>query len=196
MRIGLSFVILLAGSFSGLAQIRDFSDSEMVKRIDSNRDRAMAAVNEGATKRKKKEDLSLRSMYSGKSFGAESNVLGKKTSEVPAFRYDQKYNSTNYRETRSFFGIKNPWFGAKTFDVRKDKEASKDLYDGNKDFQVREAETKTAWQSDKTMNTGNEIVEIRSFEAKGKQQRNLDLTHQKNKDMTIEEVRELLNKNR
>lgn len=196
MRVAAPIFVWFAALACCCAQ--DYTQSEMYKRWDTTRNKAMAAVNAYSTGDKKyKNDPSLAAAESNKQFEGGTLKLDKKVQGVNSFGMDQKYSPQGYKATRSFFGIKNPWFGSKTFSVDQANEGSKSLYDGGKKFKTDAANVKQAGDADKTMNTSNEVVELKPWLGNGNRQGSLSLVADKiKKELTVEEVRELLNKNR
>jgi hypothetical protein len=100
--------------------------------------------------------------------------------------------------TRSFFGIKNPWFGKRSFEAR---EAPLFARGGpanlDKPFRTSDARIREFPAADKQAALGNSTVSVRPFLGRGGAQGSLDQISDKiKKEMTIDEVRELLNKPR
>lgn len=190
---------IFVASIAALACCRaqDYTQSEMYKRWDSSRNKAMAAVNSYSTKgRKYKNDPALAATGSGKKFGDSSISVDKKAQGVNAFSTDQKYSSEGYKMTRSFLGIKNPWIGATTFRAEKAGDGTKSLAESGKKYQTETAEIKKAADAGKKMNLGGDVVPVKPWLGKGGSQGSMDIVTEKiKKEMTVEEVRELLNKN-
>jgi hypothetical protein len=100
--------------------------------------------------------------------------------------------------TRSFLGIKNPWFGNRVFET-KTAALSKSGGLGKLDaaYPVRDALTREFPSSEKQANLGNSTVPVRPFLVRGESQGALEqLSTKINKEMTIDDIRELLNKPR
>jgi hypothetical protein len=100
--------------------------------------------------------------------------------------------------TRSFFGIKNPWFGKRSFDS---KEAALFPRGGpvklDEPYRVSEARVREFPAAGKQAALGDSIVPVNAFLGRGGAQGSLDQISDKvKKEMTIDEVRELLNKPR
>ena len=100
--------------------------------------------------------------------------------------------------TRSFLGIKNPWFGNRVFETK-----SAALSGGgglgklDAAYPVRDALTREFSSSEKKANLGASDVPVRPFLARGESQGAFEqLTEKIHKDMTIDDIRELLNKPR
>ena len=100
--------------------------------------------------------------------------------------------------TRSFFGIKNPWFGNRVFET---KSASLSGGGGlgklDAAYPVRDAATQEFSSSEKKANLGTSEVPVRPFLDRGESQGAFEqLTEKIHKEMTIDDIRELLNKPR
>lgn len=100
--------------------------------------------------------------------------------------------------TRSFLGLKNPWFGNKVFDARKAGDwADARAFGSNRTFESKDARVKTFADEGKQANFGSPEVPVRPYLVRGGSQGALsDISEKVSKDMTIDEVRELLNKPR
>jgi hypothetical protein len=147
-----------------------YQDSPMVQRWNAPAQKAIEAMKPG--KKNKKDDLSLQADFSGKTFTAGGGEFGK-----------------------SLSGIKNPWFGRKTVETDKASLWSKtDIANANKSFAVDAAATREFYQADKKAGERLEPVPTRSTKVEPKAQGMMDkISSQKN--LTVEQVRELLNKN-
>ncbi len=100
--------------------------------------------------------------------------------------------------TRSFFGIKNPWFGNRVYESR---EAPLFARGGpaklDEPYRVSEARVREYPAAGKEAALGDSTVPVRPFLVRGGAQGSLDQISDKvKKEMTIDEVRELLNKPR
>lgn len=164
----------------------------MVQRWDTPAQKAMEAMKPG---KKKKNDPSLQADFSDKAFTGGGGEFGKKLSGQKEFQFDQKVSSEKFA-TRSFLGIKNPWFGRKTVATDKASLWSKtDIANANKKFAVDAAATREFYQTDKKAGLRLAEVPTRSTKVEAKAQGMMDtISNQKN--LTVEQVRELLNKNR
>lgn len=191
MRQGVLIFLLLAAWNVCPAQQK----SEFEMRRDSAMTRIMNAINTG------KEDKSLASPLSKKSFANAGNLeLRESSSEGRTFSYDKGNNlAGEYRQTRSFLGIKNPWIGKTVFEIRDAPLFSKSLVPGDKTAPTSVAETREFYQAGKTApaRTNPAAVQQRPFLQRGGLMGMPDqITDKLGKEMTLEEVRELLNKNR
>lgn len=203
MRIGLILFCSLAVTVCGHAQFHHYPESEAVQRWDSSTKKAMAAINEYAEgkpgKKKGKPDPSLANPLGSKTFeGGGGLDVKKKSSMENAFLYDQEITEEKYRGTRKFLGINNPWFGKKVYEAKEASLWSKSVVpNANREFSTESVETPSAYQADKAMITGPEVVRTRPFLGQGGAQGSMNkITESMKKEMSIEEVRELLNKNR
>lgn len=197
MRASLPILFLVAFPACCHAQFSaDYRESEMYKRWDVSRGKAMAAINANAEGKRTKKDPALESSLAAKSFSGDGAIsLKKEASNISPFLYDQKYKGREFT-TRSFLGIKNPWFGNKVAETNEASLFSKTALNDDKTFATREEKTRKAMQADKTVKTSNEVVEVRTYEARGGTQGAMDKVSEKvKKDMSIEEIRELLNRN-
>lgn len=100
--------------------------------------------------------------------------------------------------TRSFLGIKNPWFGNRVFETK-----SASLTGGgglgklDAAYPVRDALTREFPGSEKKVKLNSEGIPLRPFLVSGEAQASFEqLTEKVHKEMTIDDIRELLNKPR
>jgi len=207
MRIGIPIFCSLAVTVCVHAQSSvdpaSYANSPFMQRIDSPTKKAIAAINEYAEgkpgKKKGKPDPSLANSMGGKTFeGGGGLDVKKKSSMENSFLYDEKVTEEKYRGSRKFLGIKNPWFGKKVYDAKEASLWSKSVVpNANREFGTETVETPAAYQADKAMVTGPEVVRTRPFLGQGGAQGSMNkITESMKKEMTVEEVRELLNKNR
>lgn len=200
MRFCLSIALLVFTCAGLLAQAQgDVTNSEMYKRINGNLDKARAAINAGSEGKKTKADPSLVSSMNGKAFQGMRGGSFNRTTGGSDFRYEQKASPGNYKMTRTFFGIKNPWIGARTYESQKANLNEKGLITNvDRKFTDKNAQTKEFYQAEKKA-AKQEDLSIKSdtsFIAKGKTQGSVDKVNERiGKEMTIEQVRDLLNKN-
>lgn len=99
--------------------------------------------------------------------------------------------------TREFLGIRNPWFGKRVYTT----EAARDLNRyvlADRDYSSRSFETRAAVDEGRSAPlreaTGDENT--REFLARGKAQGSIDAVNPSGGSLTIDEVRELLNRPR
>ncbi len=126
--------------------------------------------------------------YSTKTFGSAS-YGGVKNANVKTF------------STRSFFGLKNPWFGRKVLDTNASSLANHSAADSREKFSTATFGTKPFDRSakpdlqDTTDSTLPSAAQPRPFLVAGKTQESLErYTQNLKKDLTIDDVRDLLNK--
>lgn len=175
-----------------------YPDSSMVQRWDASTQKAMAAMNPGKggkPGRTRKGDPVLKTEFSEKTFSSGGGQFGKTVSGQKEFAFDQKVSADKFA-TRSFFGIKNPWFGRKTVGTDKASLWSKTgVANADKKYAVDATDTREFYQADKKAGERLEPVPTASLKMEGKAQGMLDSISSQ-KTLTVEQVRELLNKNR
>jgi hypothetical protein len=107
------------------------------------------------------------------------------------------FQTDSYTMTRSFFGIKNPWFGGK---VLKTKSAvtTNDIVIPNLQREVKTkdlADNRSAFDADRAANLRDEPVKTKTHTPKAGAQGAMDVfSEQAKKEMSIEDIREILNK--
>ena len=145
-----------------------------------------------------KPDMSLINPMNDKTFEGEGFSLGKKAAGSSKFLYDQKFSAEKYRNVRSFLGLKNPWFGKMVYNASQASLWSKTLeVNAGKKVPVESAQTQKFYQAEKKAARREEAVKTSAYLGRGSAQGSLDQISDKiDKNMTIEQVRELLNKNR
>lgn len=135
----------------------------------------------------------------------QANPMGEKTFEAAPFASKEfgatrgysgvKSATTKEFGTRSFFGIRNPWFGKKTYETQAARELTRYVL-SDKSFASRAVDTKAARDAGKRAAGVDGAVDTRDFLARGKSQKSLDNTYPSGKSLSLDEVRELLNRNR
>lgn len=145
-----------------------------------------------------KPDMSLVNSMDGKKFNGAGFSISKKAAGPSEFLYDQKLSAEKYRSVRSFLGLKNPWFGKKVYDSSQASLWSKSLVvNAGKKVPVESAQTRRFYQSGKKAAEREDPVKTSAYLGRGSAQGSLDQISEKiDKNMTIEQVREILNKNR
>ena len=145
-----------------------------------------------------KPDMSLINPMNNKKFDGEGFALAKKATGPSKFLYEQKLSAGKYQSVRSFLGVKNPWFGKIVYDSNQASLWSKALVvNANKKIPVESAETERFYQADKRAARREEPVKTSTYLGRGSRQGSLDQFSDKiDKNMTIEQVREILNKDR
>lgn len=115
------------------------------------------------------------------------------------FKYESKGLTSTFRTSRSFLGIKNPWIGKSVYNSKTAPVWTKSLIENsnksfatNGDMQVKgfEGSKKAAFTPNNTAVTKTSAATIQGT-AQG-----AVLSERAKKEMSVEEVRELLNKNR
>ena len=103
-------------------------------------------------------------------------------------------------ETRSFFGLKNPWFGRKVFDTASSSLTSRTAKEAQEQFKtdafaVKQFDKGTKEDLRDSSATVPTADQPRPYLVPGKTQQGLDkFTQNLKKDLTIDDVRDLLNK--
>jgi hypothetical protein len=145
-----------------------------------------------------KPDMSLINPMNDKKFDGGGYSLGKKATGSSKFLYQQKFSAEKYRNVRSFLGLKNPWFGKMIYGSSQASLWSKTLgVNAGKKVPVESAQTQRLYEADKKAARREEPVKTSAYLGRGGAQGSLDQISDKiDKNMTIEQVRELLNKNR
>ena len=133
------------------------------------------------------------------------NPMGEKTFEASPFsarsyRGAKEYGNVRSAETRGyrtrvFLGIRNPWFGKKVYETRAARELTRYVL-SDKGFASRAVESKSARDSGKRAAGVDGAVDAREFLARGKAQGSLNNAHSTGPALSIDEVRELLNRDR
>lgn len=134
-----------------------------------------------------------------------ANPLGEKAFKGAPFAAKEFRGSRSYADvktartkefgTRSFLGIRNPWFGKKTFETRAAQELTKYVL-SDKAYGTKSVEAKAARDARKRAGGLDAAVDTREFLARGKAQGSINNTHSTGPALSIDEVRELLNRNR
>ena len=145
-----------------------------------------------------KPDMSLLNPMNGKKFDTGGSFRGKREAGSSKFLYDQKLSTEKYRNVRSFLGLKNPWLGKMVHDSSQASLWSKTLVvNAGKKVPVEPAQTQKFYQADKRVARREEPVKTSAYLGRGSVQGSLNQISDKiDKNMTIEQVRELLNKDR
>ncbi len=110
----------------------------------------------------------------------------------------KKSRPKSTRNVRSFLGLKNPWFGKKIYESNQATVWSKTLItNADAEFPVKATKTEKFYQADKKVSRREEPVKTSAYLGRGSSQGRLDEISEKiDKNMTVEQVREILNKNR
>lgn len=172
--LGVAAALVFSGAEVGLAQQQERTLLERINRPDTT----------------------LESSMQGKVFGGGGGVRVKDSAVVREFSgANREAGLKEFGGTRSFFGIKNPWFGKRTFETG---QAAMVRDAGiSREFATRGARTREFAAAEQSANLGESKTPVRPFLVRGEAQGALDgISDKVKKEMTIDEVRELLNKPR
>jgi hypothetical protein len=192
---------LIIGHAQNTVSPEYYKDSAMAQRAISSIEKANAAM--GVTKvgkngkpaKRKKNDPSLNTEFSDRTFSGGGGNFDKKLAGNHSYRLDKDLAPGGFA-TRSFLGIKNPWFGKKVAKTGAASLWSKtDVANADKKFAVDDADTREFYQADKKAAEKTDPIATRSTKVEPKFQGFIDKTMNQ-KNLTVEEVRELLNKSR
>jgi hypothetical protein len=145
-----------------------------------------------------KPDMSQINPMNAKKFDSGGFLMKKEVPGSSSFRYTQKASTEKYENVRSFLGIKNPWIGRKVHESGQANVWSKTLIP-NKETAYPVASTSAGkfHAADRRATRQEQPFRTSADLAQGSAQGRLDqLSEQIDKNMTIEQVREILNKNR
>lgn len=166
-------------------------ESEMWNRLNSRSDRAIEAM-----KNRDKEYSDLAHPMMSKSFQDNNKSIANKTAGVGTFSTGKKMTADNYT-TRSFLGIKNPWFGRKVVEPKTASLWSKSaLPNADKKVDAETVKVTDFYQTDKKLMNRDAETPTKPFLGRGAVQGAIDAETANAKNMTIDEVRDLLNKSK
>lgn len=141
-------------------------------------------------------DMELGSSLQGKEFSGSADFAGGgAASGLREFPGAREASVGRFSGVRSFFGIKNPWFGEKVFDTGGAALLSGGMADSMvRGFDTRSASTAEYRDSGREASIDGDGVALREFIVRGKAQGAMDsITESIHQEMTIDDVRELLN---
>lgn len=171
----------------------------MLDRIDSNRRKALDAMNADAKPKKRgKADQSLVSPLASRSFST-ANGTGIKTFNTDGYGGVKEASVKTY-QTRSFLGLKNPWFGRKVYETDSAEFAKRTAKESREQFKTDRFETNkfAAGEKPDLKAATAEVptsAQPRPYLVAPKAQGGVDrFTENLKKDLTIDDVRDLLNK--
>jgi hypothetical protein len=142
-----------------------------------------------------KPNMELGSSLRSKSFSGTSAVPLRASPVAGQAFYGVKEASIKDFSTRSFLGLKNPWFGSKVF-AAKDA-ASISAYDVKQAGFHKAADAAGFYGATKGADFGSPVVPVTTFVPAPAAQGGVSRISDKiNNKMTIDEVRDILNKNR
>jgi len=136
----------------------------------------------------------------------QANPMGDKAFSATAFSAKKFEAGGEYRgvkaaqtkeyTTRKFLGIRNPWFGTKVYETDAARELTKYVL-SDKEFASRAVESKAAPEEGREALQFDGEIDARQFLGRGKSQAVLNQTYsQGGTPLSLDEVRELLNRNR
>ena len=146
-----------------------------------------------------KPDMELGNPLQAKSFSEGSSVALRKASESrDSYAGVRDAYIKDFAYTRSFLGIKNPWFGGKVYDTAAASLLTKSaLVNADREVPVKKEEAAGYYDATKSVNYGSPVVPVREFIPSPAAQGSVSgISDKINDKMTIDEVRELLNKPR
>jgi len=164
----------------------------LLSRIDSETMRAMKAMDVHS-----KNDPALANPMQKMSF--DTGSVGTKTFSTSQFGGVKEAGVKTF-ETRSFLGIKNPWFGGKVYDTYATQMASQTARESSEQYKTQAYQIRDFEKEHKndTRDASTEVstdTQRRQYLIPGKRQGALDrFTENLHKDLTIDDVRDLLNK--
>ncbi|MEX1111467.1 MAG: hypothetical protein WEB31_06665 [Chthoniobacterales bacterium] len=136
----------------------------------------------------------------------EANPMGAKAFSSTSFSLKKFEGSGEYRgvkpartkeyTTRKFLGIRNPWFGRKVYETGAARELTKYVL-SDKEFASRTVDPKSAPEEGREALQFDGEVDTRQFLGRGKSQASLSQAYgQGSAPLSLDDVRELLNRNR
>ena len=145
-------------------------------------------------------DMSLKSSFSGKEFegkGFEGKSYGSRSFQGANSYAGVKSAQTKEFNTRKFLGIRNPWFGKKVYET----DAVGDLRRyalADRGYSTKSVATKASRDASRQAASSGktEADATRSFLGRGKSQDSLNASNPTPGRLSVEEVREMLNRNR
>ena len=144
-------------------------------------------------------DRNQASQFQNKSFGSTGSSWVKQASMASnSYQGVKEARIKGYSDVRSFLGVKNPWLGKKVYGAGSSTYQTQGwLADKDATYRVKDAKTGSFSSASKTASTPSSAVPTQAFTLRGAAQGALDQDSSKlHKEMTIDEVRELLNKSR
>jgi hypothetical protein len=123
--------------------------------------------------------------FAGREFQGARDYTGVKAARTKEFA------------TREFLGIRNPWFGRKVFQTEAARELNRYVL-ADREYGTREVAVRAVPGGDReaAMNNRTEAESTRAFLGRGKSQEALGQQYSTAGALSIDEVRELLNRNR
>ncbi len=145
-----------------------------------------------------KPDMSQINPMNEKKFESGGFLAKKAAPGSSSFLYQQKASPGKFENVRSFLGIKNPWIGRKVYDPGQENVWSKTLIQNKETaYPVESIKAGKFHEAERRASRREQPFRTSPYLAQGSAQGRLDqLSEQIDKNMTIEQVREILNKNR
>jgi len=143
-------------------------------------------------------DMQLGSPLQSKSYQGAS---GLKIQGYPvsgkSYASTQSRPLKEFQGSRSFLGIKNPWFGQLTYDAKSASLSPRSGAELSKSYSVKPADVVPYAASSQSANSSKPEVPLQPFLVQGEAQGAMQqISDRVKKEMTIDDVRELLNKPR
>lgn len=148
-----------------------------------------------------KPDLQRGNVFQGRSYsgGGGSMAIRSSTAAGRTFEGTKGAGMKDFEFTRSFLGLKNPWFGGRVCDTKKASTWSKSVVpNADKQVSVRKAEPVDGYSNaGKEAAFGSPVVPVRPFIPPPASPGAVSqITDKIKNNMTIDEIRDLLNKPR
>ena len=143
-------------------------------------------------------DMELGSPLQSKSYQGEAGlkIQGSPVSDK-TYGTPQSRNMKEFQGSRSFLGIKNPWFGQLTYDAKPASLSARGGAELSKSYSVNPAAVTSYAASSRSANLSKPQVPLQPFLVQGEAQGAMQqISDRVKKEMTIDDVRELLNKPR
>ncbi len=143
-------------------------------------------------------DMSRISDFEGRTF---QNSSGVKIQGARGFKKDmtadQSFQTASYTSTRSFLGIKNPWFGSKVATGTKpwNMESQPSFKNFDRQVEVKSATGDRPYLDQSKAADSRQPVPVKQGELRATAQGSIDsISDHVRKDMSVEDLRKLLNK--
>jgi len=188
-RLLLPICLLIAAAAFAHAQQQE---QGLLNRIDTQRKMIIESSNSG------KSNPALASPLSGKSYGSSSFD----TKNFGTGALQTKGAQMKTYATKSFFGIKNPWFGKATFETKSSHEAGLAARESSQQYKTDafavsnydKASKKDLLDTDAVLPANTQPRKFLGPEKPDKSEGIDKFTQNLSKDLTIDDVRDLLNK--
>lgn len=142
--------------------------------------------------------MELGSPLQSKSYqgGGGLKIQGSPVSDK-TYGATQSSNLKEFQGSRSFLGIKNPWFGQRTYDAKPASLSPRGGAELVKPYSVKPAAVTSYAASSRSANPSKPPIPLQPFLVQGEAQGAMQqISDRVKKEMTIDDVRELLNKPR